>query len=157
MVVRSGQKTGEEPGLQRPLGTGGGGMAQGASVGRHSTKMRRVDASRRSCSRMTVGRYTASKVTSCHIEVWKLSPVLKMCPRYDEISAPPVYSSTFIAISSAYFATDSLTSVMMSGISAWSGSSLASASASGIPLSSHAAGAGCTLESRVLFSARARS
>ena len=60
---------------------GGGGMVHGASVGRHSTNRRRVDASQRSCSRMTVGRYTASKVTSCHIEVWKLSPVLKMCPR----------------------------------------------------------------------------
>ena len=55
-------------------GNGGGGMAHGASDGRHSTNKRRVDALRRSCSRMTVGRYTASKVMSCHMEVWKLSP-----------------------------------------------------------------------------------
>ena len=50
-------------------GIGGGGMAHGASVGRHSMNKQRLDASQQRCSRMTIGRYTASKVTSCHIEV----------------------------------------------------------------------------------------
>ena len=100
---------------------------------------------------MIVGRYTASRVTSCHIDVWKLSPVLKMCPRYEEMSAPPVCSNTFFAISSAYLVTEHSMSVIIFGISSWNGSSASSASAPDVPPSFFMAGFRAVLSSSDLF------